>query len=217
MNSNNSGFTLIEIAMVLLIIGLVLGGILKGQELINSTKVKNLATDFNNIPIYIYGYQDKYHAYPGDDAAATIHLTNPNGIIIKPGNGNGTINGNWNDTITQNSESFNFWQQLRLAGLYPGPTDTTDPEYIPTNAVGGKIGVTNVLTNAPITGLAGNLVIYSDKIPGKLAKQLDILLDDGNTRIGLMMTTGGTNPPPPAPTPTDKIVDDQLYLVCMGT
>ena len=60
MKRKQSGFTLIEIAIVLVIIGLLLGGVLKGQELINSAKVKNLATDFKNIPVFIYGYQDKY-------------------------------------------------------------------------------------------------------------------------------------------------------------
>jgi prepilin-type N-terminal cleavage/methylation domain-containing protein len=50
--TKQSGFTLIEIAIVLVIIGLLLGGVLKGQELINSAKVKNLATDFRNIPLY---------------------------------------------------------------------------------------------------------------------------------------------------------------------
>ena len=68
MKRNQSGFTLIEIAIVLVIIGLLLGGVLKGQELINSAKVKNLATDFKNIPVFIYGYQDKFKALPGDDA-----------------------------------------------------------------------------------------------------------------------------------------------------
>ena len=216
MKCNQSGFTLIEIAIVLVIITLLLGGVLKGQELINSARAKNLATDFSNIPMYIYGYQSEFNALPGDDAAATTHLTAVSGITIKNGNGDGIINGNWNDTLTQNSESFNFWQQLRLAGYYPGTTDTTDPQYIPTNAVGGKIGVTNTLTNAPITGLAGSYIVCSDNIPGKFAKQLDIMLDDGNTAIGLMMVTGGTNPPPPAPVPTDNIVDNQPYLVCMG-
>ncbi|HZW86330.1 MAG TPA: prepilin-type N-terminal cleavage/methylation domain-containing protein, partial [Gallionella sp.] len=57
MKRSQSGFTLIEIAIVLVIIGLLLGGVLKGQELINSAKVKNLATDFRNIPVFIYGYQ----------------------------------------------------------------------------------------------------------------------------------------------------------------
>ena len=143
MKRNQSGFTLIEIAIVLVIIGLLLGGVLKGQELINSAKVKNLATDFKNVPIYIYGYQDKYKALPGDDAQASTHLTAASGVTIVNGNGSGIINGKWNDTITQNSESFNFWQHIRLAGFGPGATNTSDPQYIPTNAVGGKIGVTN--------------------------------------------------------------------------
>ncbi len=74
MKRNQSGFTLIEIAIVLVIIGLLLGGVLKGQELINSARVKNLATDFRNIPVYIYGYQDKFRAIPGDDNNAKAHL-----------------------------------------------------------------------------------------------------------------------------------------------
>src|SRR3954471_22953503 len=69
-----TGFTLVEIAIVLVIIGLLLGGILKGQELINSAKVKNLANDFRTIPTYIYAYQDKFRALPGDDSKATSHV-----------------------------------------------------------------------------------------------------------------------------------------------
>lgn len=68
-----SGFTLIELAIVLVIIGLLLGGVLKGQELINSAKAKSLAADFKNVQVYVYGYQDKYRALPGDDAAARAH------------------------------------------------------------------------------------------------------------------------------------------------
>ena len=54
-----SGFTLVEIAIVLVIIGLLLGGVLKGQELINSAKVKNFASDIRNISTLIYAYQDQ--------------------------------------------------------------------------------------------------------------------------------------------------------------
>ena len=61
------GFTLIEIAIVLVIIGLLLGGVLKGQELINNARVKSFANDFRNIPVAIYAYQDRFHAIPGDD------------------------------------------------------------------------------------------------------------------------------------------------------
>ena len=81
MKNNQSGFTLVEIAIVLVIIGLLLGGVLKGQELINSAKVKNFATDFRNIPLFIYGYQDKFKAIPGDDRAASTHVA---GVPLRP-------------------------------------------------------------------------------------------------------------------------------------
>src|SRR5512141_722896 len=100
MKRQQSGFTLVEIAIVLVIIGLLLGGVLKGQELINSAKVKNLATDFRNVPVYVYGYQDKYHAIPGDDRDVVAHLATAtfNPIVGTPAGslGNGVINGAWN-------------------------------------------------------------------------------------------------------------------------
>src|SRR5512147_646392 len=103
MRSQQSGFTLVEIAIVLVIIGLLLGGILKGQELINSAKVKSLATDFRTVPVFIYGYQDKFRALPGDDAQATTHVSG----ATANGNGNGIIDGSWDDST---GEAFNFWQ-----------------------------------------------------------------------------------------------------------
>src|SRR5450830_105374 len=96
-----SGFTLIELAIVLVIIGLLLGGVLKGQELINSAKVKNMASDFKNVQVYIYGYQDKYKALPGDDSKADAHLggacTTTTCIAANGTHGNGVIEGNWSD------------------------------------------------------------------------------------------------------------------------
>ncbi|MDO9450951.1 MAG: prepilin-type N-terminal cleavage/methylation domain-containing protein, partial [Rugosibacter sp.] len=60
MRNKQSGFTLVEIAIVLVIIGLLLGGVLKGQELINSAKVKNMINDFRSTSTFIYAYQDKF-------------------------------------------------------------------------------------------------------------------------------------------------------------
>jgi len=209
MKRNQSGFTLIEIAIVLVIIGLLLGGVLKGQELINSAKVKNLAGDFKNVPVYIYAYQDKYKALPGDDKAAATHLAT-SGVTITNGNGDGIIGAAWNAT---SGESFEFWQQIRLAGIAPGPTTTSDTAYIPSNAVGGAIGVTNSGANLPITGLRGSYIVCSSSIAGKFAKQLDITLDDSNTAAGSMMVAAsGTT----AATATTSIADDSTYTVCMG-
>ena len=64
------GFTLVEIVIVLVIIGLLLGGILKGQEMITQAKIKNLIADFSGISAAYHGYQDRYRAIPGDDPGA---------------------------------------------------------------------------------------------------------------------------------------------------
>jgi prepilin-type N-terminal cleavage/methylation domain-containing protein len=217
MKRNQSGFTLIEIAIVLVIIGLLLGGVLKGQELINSAKVKNLANDFKNVPVFIYGYQDKFKALPGDQIQGSLdgQFSGATASTTTAKLGNGIIDGKWNDTTTA-SESFVFWQHVRLAGFGPGSTNTADADYRPKNAVGGYIGITNALTDIPITGMKGTYVVCSDSIPGKFAKQLDITLDDGHTDTGSVLVSGGSNPPAPAPTKTADIVDDQTYLVCMG-
>src|SRR6186997_1871304 len=98
MKSQQSGFTLVEIAIVLVIIGLLLGGILKGQELINSAKVKNLANDFRVIPTYIYAFQDKFKALPGDDANVAAHVSGATLATTGGTVGNGVIDGHWNST-----------------------------------------------------------------------------------------------------------------------
>jgi prepilin-type N-terminal cleavage/methylation domain-containing protein len=222
MKRNQSGFTLIEIAIVLVIIGLLLGGVLKGQELINSAKVKNLAGDFKNIPVFIYGFQDKFKALPGDDRGVTTHISGST-LATTPATtqGNGIINGNWNST-TATDESVLFWQHVRMAGLAPGETVVNvaaGNTYIPTNAVGGIIGVTNSGANSPITlptPLRGSYIVCSDAIAGKFAKQLDTTMDDGNTATGSMMVTAAGTSTAGTAVATAAIVDDTTYLVCMG-
>ncbi len=204
-----SGFTLIEIAIVLVIIGLLLGGILKGQELINSARVKNLASDFRNVPVFIYGYQDKFRSLPGDDSAAATHLTNATNASTPGTPGNGVIEGDWNST-TATDESFLFWQHVRLAGLAPGPTTVAAADYRPKNAAGGDLGVQS---SAPFTGItASTYYVCSSSILGKFVKQLDTQLDNGDTATGAMIA-GTTLPTPVA---TNAIVDSTQYIVCMG-
>jgi prepilin-type N-terminal cleavage/methylation domain-containing protein len=221
--SQQSGFTLVEIAIVLVIIGLLLGGILKGQELINSAKVKNLANDFRVMPTYIYAYQDKFKALPGDDCLAKTHVGDPALDQATPcpaPYGNGVINGAWNST-TATDESFLFWQHVRLANLAAGPTVATDPAYQPRNAVGGVIGVSSMTTSpAPgqvqITGMTGTYQMCSTGVLGKFVKQLDIQMDDGNTATGSMRAVPDASGIPTAATTTVTIDDAAPYTVCMS-
>ena len=199
---------------------------LKGQELINSAKVKNLATDFKNVPIFIYGYQDKYKALPGDDANAQLHLGASAVQATGTAVGNGIINGKWFDstwTGATTQESYLFWQHIRMAGFGPGSTDPTNlASYLPTNTVGGHIGVTNSLTDNPINGMVGTYIVCSDSIPFKFAKQLDVSLDDGNTQTGSVQVTaagtatGGTSIKTDGSNTSPVTTDDTPVLVCMG-
>jgi prepilin-type N-terminal cleavage/methylation domain-containing protein len=218
MKRNQSGFTLIEIAIVLVIIGLLLGGVLKGQELINSAKVKNLATDFKNVPVYIYGYQDKFRALPGDDIDAVAHL-GASAVAAASGvgatGGNGTINGTWN-AGAGDSESNKFWQHVRMANLAAGPTDDpTKTDLRPNNAMGAKIGITNA-GDSPITGLTGSFILCSDGIPGKFAAQLDLTMDDGKPDGGSMREITSPTGAASATSAATSLTADTGYLVCMG-
>jgi len=214
MKRNQSGFTLIEIAIVLVIIGLLLGGVLKGQELINSAKVKNLAGDFKNIALFIYSYQDKYHALPGDDALAASHVTGATTAAAGANLGNGRIDGKW-DSTSNTDESFLFWQHVRLSGIAAGVTDIADTVGYPArNTTGGLMGVTNsTATDLPITGLKGAYIICSTGILGKFAKQLDIALDDGNPAAGTMMAALPSSSVAAAVSNPD---DSTLHTVCQG-
>ena len=212
-----AGFTLVEIAIVLVIIGLLLGGILKGQELINSAKVKNLANDFRTIPTYIYGYQDKFKALPGDDPSADTHVNGATKATTPASKqGNGVIDGAWNST-TQTDESYLFWQQVRLANLASGATDPTDPAtYVPINAVGGKIGITSPITGQTVAGLTGTYMICSGGILGKFAKQLDIQMDDGDTTKGSMRVVADGTASGGTAVATGSVNDSDVYQVCMA-
>lgn len=217
MPRQQSGFTLVEIAIVLVIIGLLLGGVLKGQELVNSAKVKNLANDFRGISSFVYAYQDRFRALPGDDRAAATHVNNGTVATTPAGSiGNARINGNWN-SVAQTDESYLFWQHVRLAGLATGTPTVANADYIPRNAEGGTIGVTSdaVLTN-PGTPYPASFYVCSQGIQGRFARQIDTTLDDGNTQTGAVrvITDGAANVADA--TNVTAANDAVLYTVCMS-
>ena len=185
MKKSQSGFTLVEIAIVLVIIGLLLGGVLKGQELVNSAKVKNLANDFRAVSSFVYAYQDRFRAMPGEDQAVASHVSNGTKATTPTNSqNNARIDGNWNST-TKTDESYLFWQHVRLAGLATGTPDIDSGDYIPRNAEGGSMGITGaaVLTN-PTVPYPGTFYVCSQGIQGRYARQIDTTIDDGNTETG---------------------------------
>jgi len=179
---------------VLVVIGLLLGGILKGQEMVNQAKIKNLIGDFSGISAAYAGYQDRYRAVPGDDPNASLRWSG-----ATSGNGDGQVAGKYN---SQNSadESRLWWAHLRRAGFIAGAG--TDQPF---NAVTGIIGVQTGDGASPIgPALNGfsSLIVCFASLPDKMAIAVDIQMDDGVPSTGAMRGQLHTAGPSPDLSPT---------------
>lgn len=220
MPKKQAGFTLVEIAIVLVIIGLLLGGVLKGQELITQAKIKNVSNDLSGVTAAIYAYQDRYKRLPGDDPGQT-RWSVPAGTPLAAGDGNNVIGGAYEESADNTAETRKFWLNLRLAGFVAGATDTVaNGSTQPLNAAGGIIGV-----QSGGMGLSGTIVC-AGSLPSKIAQALDAQMDDGNATTGNVRAVLDTAPPTavaPAPAgslaaaqPADNYTDSgtELYVLC---
>jgi prepilin-type N-terminal cleavage/methylation domain-containing protein len=178
--SKQKGFTLVEIAIVLVIVGLLIGGVLKGQEMITNAKLKRIESDNAGLAAAMFSYQDRYLELPGDDTGAVDRFTVYAAGDPVNGDGSGTIDGVWDVASTGDitaaltAETNMFHAHLRAAGLIPGGgVDDTKP----TNAYGGQIGIQDGALN-----MAGHVTIFGT-IEGPIAKIIEARLDDdaGNT------------------------------------
>jgi len=196
MSRSQSGFTLVEIAVVLVIIGLLLGGVLKGQELIASARVRNLADQQSGIQAAYYGFVDRYRAVPGDmdataakDAIGVSSITcggNSDGHLVDP-----TDSSAWN-------ELDGVWEQLSKAGFIKGSYeggDTTpgcdEPDSnnnaAPVNVYSSPLILAFAQANKFENGSAQRLALFmGQNVPVDIARELDVKLDDGKPQSGIL-------------------------------
>jgi prepilin-type N-terminal cleavage/methylation domain-containing protein len=215
-----SGFTLVEIAIVLVIIGLLLGGVLKGTELIESAKVKRAVNEVNGVSTAFYAYQDRYQRLPGDDGPIG-NLNARGGAWAAPfagaGNNDGTILVTLAQTFNGGGESAALWRQLQAAGFLTGnPNVALATDTVPRNAFGGLIGFTNAAVGAPATNRISGRVVCLGSVPGKSAAAIDNQIDDGNGNTGRMRgIQGAANTIPSTAAGPAVYSEAQTYTVCM--
>jgi len=184
MRQKQTGFTLIEIAIVLVIIGLLLGGVLKGQELITSARVRNLISQQDGVKAAFFGFQDRFRAFPGDYTGAVVNIANIdpaspcNGGV---GNGNGRIEGG---ALT---ESVLAWEHLSKAGFITGTYTCAAAESATTTPVNPYgIYLQLIYDGAYGNGAAAprHNVKTGAQIPVELISEMDRKIDDGNPNTG---------------------------------
>jgi prepilin-type N-terminal cleavage/methylation domain-containing protein len=196
MSQQQKGFTLVEIAIVLVIIGLLLGGILKGQELINSARVRNLADSTSGIQAAYFGFIDRYRRVPGD-----WDMTNAGnaiaGTITSGGNNNGRL-----DTTGAWDEANALWEHISKAGFISGAYvgGTGEPNsnngVAPLNPFNSPIIVARTDKYLDVTGGQPSRLhlIIGRGTPVDIARELDTKLDDSNPDTGnLRSAAAGTD------------------------
>lgn len=188
MKKNQSGFTLIEIAIVMVIIGLLLGGVLKGQSMINSAKVRSLNNNIDGVTAAWFAFQDRYRTFPGDMTAATAQAQIDAAVAVG-GNGNGVI--------AAGLESGAVWVHLAAAGFISGSYSgaTTGQVYsCPTTVCpDNRFGLGFVIASSNVTfgGAAAHHLYTGSNIPVTIVAEVDRKIDDGIPTTGTVQ--GGTN------------------------
>jgi prepilin-type N-terminal cleavage/methylation domain-containing protein len=171
LKNDQAGFTLVEIAIVMVIIGLLIGGVLRGQAMIENARVKRIVKQSDELRAAIMTFFDRYGVFPGDENLANV----PPGGGDAAGNANGQMGNN-------TSERGDLYVDLSLAGLISGTYNGTN---VAQHVYGGNVWVYRVTPLAGVTPTDHYIRYFN--LPANVAQELDIKYDDGVWNTGTMV------------------------------
>lgn len=189
------GFSLAEVAIVLALLAVLVGGILLGNGLISRAHAKAEARNFVALGLAVSQYLDRYGALPGDDPQAELRWPGR----ARNGTGDRRISGAYaavppaGDPLaaltvdSAGGESLNFWWHLRLADLANAPPATITPVAQPLNRFYGVIGVEWGALGFPA------FAVCTANLPGDVAIAIELQLDDGDPRRGSLKAAKQTS------------------------
>jgi prepilin-type N-terminal cleavage/methylation domain-containing protein len=191
-----AGFTLIELSIVLVIIGLIIGGVLVGRDLIKAAESRAQITQMEKYSTAVRTFQVKYGYLPGDmpDPYATQFGFKPRGLYAGEGDGNGRIEGVWADGTNNNQgyyqsigETCMLWVDLSTANLIDGSFTSCNTNsslvpytianvalYMPVAKIGGGNSVYVWSNSASQKTLDGNWFSISAGLPGTASAAVGI-------------------------------------------
>lgn len=204
-----AGYSLIELSMVLVIVGLLVAGVMKGNELIVQAKIRNISGMFDSLAQAVLNYQERYRYLPGDDPIAQgrwpSNASNGDGNRVICGAYHGGSGGT--ACAGNTTESMLAWQHLRLAGLLAGSGNNPVEHPGP--------GIFGIQTGG--LGLSRAL-ICANGVPASIAGSIDRQLDDGLANQGNIRSVSYSSEadvPNSAPSSAAYVEEGStVYLVC---
>lgn len=202
------GFTLVELAVVMIIVGLLIGGILKGQELITNAQVASAITQTKGIDAAVSTFRDSYRAIPGDMSNPGTRLPNCDTAPCNIANAasNARIDQTPNAALTASSEAQRFFVHLSAAELITGVQNQASTVFgigYPETPIGGGLGVgfhtSGALGNNGSARGGHYLSIRSGAaapasgngpLNASQAARIDTKMDDGSSDTGSVFTHG---------------------------
>ncbi|MAR57171.1 MAG: hypothetical protein CMM93_08320 [Rickettsiales bacterium] len=230
-----SGFSLVELSIVLVILGLLTGGILTGQSLIRAAELRSVATEFQKYQTALHSFREKYFALPGDMKNATAFWgsvsASGGNCLNDSGSGTDTCDGNGDGYINYTQESRRFWQHLSHSGLIEGnyagvaisssPTGRVPGANIPASKLSnGSWYATNNITQSysiddkNVYVFANFYGEYNDQevLTPEEAWGIDKKLDDGKPGMGRIMSRIASDSQTPNCSTTDTAATAEYTL-----